>query len=105
MSSGEYLAGFAIHRELHAFVRAGIRPADALRMATINGARALNVSEKLGTIEAGKFADLLIVKGSPIQDIRNTRRVHTVIKSGIVYDSGELLKSVEDTMGPAGPVD
>lgn len=102
-STGEYLAGFAAHRELHAFVRAGITPADALKMATINGARALNVSNKLGTIEVGKFADLIIIKGNPLDDIRNTRSVHTVIKAGISYNSADLLKSVEGTMGPSGP--
>ena len=105
VSSGEYLAGFATHRELHAFVRTGIRPADALKMATINGAQALNVSDKLGTIEAGKFADLFIIKGNPVADIRSTRHVHTVIRAGIVYNSGDLLKSVEGTMGPDGPAD
>lgn len=102
-STGEYLAGFAAHRELHAFVRAGITPADALKMATINGARALNVANKLGTIEVGKFADLIIIKGNPLEDIRNTRTVHTVVKAGITYHSADLLKSVEGTMGPSGP--
>ena len=102
VSGGEYLAGFAAHRELHAMVRAGIRPADALKIATINGARALNVSDKLGTIEVGKFADLLIIKGNPLRDIRNTRTVHTVIKAGVAYDTARLLESVQGTMGPDG---
>ncbi|MCZ6837612.1 MAG: amidohydrolase family protein [Planctomycetota bacterium] len=100
VSNGEYLGGFAIHRELHAFTRAGITPADALKMATINGARALNVSDKLGSIEVGKFADLIVIKGDPLKDIRNTRNVYTVIKNGEVYDSAELLKSVEGKLGP-----
>ena len=105
VSGGEYLAGFAAHRELHAMVRAGIRPADALKIATINGARALNVSDKLGTIEVGKFADLFIIKGNPLRDIRNTRTVHTVVKAGVVYDTAGLLASVQGTMGPDGPAE
>ncbi len=105
VSGGDYLGGFAIHRELHAFVRAGIAPADALKMATINGARALNVSDKLGTIVPGKFADLCIITGDPLADIRATRNVRTVVKSGVMHDAAELLKSVEGTMGPDGPVE
>lgn len=103
VSTGEYLAGFAAHRELDAFVRAGITPADALKIATINGARALNVSDKLGSIEVGKFADLFIIRGDPLDDIRNTRNVHTVVKGGVAYDSAELLKSVEGKLGPSDP--
>ena len=72
-------------------------------MATINGARALNVSNRLGTIEAGKWADLFVTKGNPLTDIRNTHNVHTVMKGGVVYDSAALLKSVEGKLGPAGP--
>jgi imidazolonepropionase-like amidohydrolase len=102
VSTGEYLGGFAIHRELHAFVRAGIAPADALKMATINGARALGVSDRLGTIESGKLADLIVIKGDPLADIRATRMVHTVVRGGVVHDSAALLKSVEGTLGPAG---
>ena len=96
------MAGFAIHREMHAMTRAGIPAADVLKIATISGARALNVSDKLGTIEAGKFADLIVIKGDPLADITNTRNVHTVIKSGVVYNAAELLKSVVGKLGPTG---
>ena len=102
-SWGDFLSGFFWHRELEAFVRSGIPPADAIKIATLNGARALNVAEKLGTIEPGKFADLMIIKGNPLEDIRNTRMVHHVMKSGVLYDSAELLRSVEGTIGPSGP--
>jgi imidazolonepropionase-like amidohydrolase len=88
------------HRELHALVLAGIPPAAALRIGTINGARALNVSDKLGSIEVGKFADLFIVRGNPLVDIRNTRHVRTVVKAGVVYDPADLLRSVEGKIGP-----
>jgi imidazolonepropionase-like amidohydrolase len=100
---GEYVSGFAVHRELHAFVLAGIPPADALKIATINGARALNVSSYLGTIEVGKFADLVVVEGNPLVDIRNTRNTRVVMKAGIVYDPRDLLESVRGTIGPNGP--
>lgn len=103
--TGEYLGGFAAHRELHVLVRSGIPNAAALKIATINGARALNVADKLGTIEPRKFADLFIIHGNPLEEIRNTRNVHTVVKSGVAYDSAALLKSVEGTLGPSGPPD
>ena len=73
-STGEFIAGFSAHRELHTFVLAGIPPAAALKIATINGARALGVSDKLGTIEVGKLADLFVINGNPLADIKNTRQ-------------------------------
>ena len=99
-SAGEYLRGFSVHRELHVFVLAGIPPADALRMATINGARALNLGDRLGTVEPGKWADLIVVPGDPLQDITVTRGVHTVIKGGKAYRTQDLLASVEGALGP-----
>ena len=100
---GEFVSGFAVHRELHAFVLAGIPPADALKIATINGARALNVSTYLGSIEAGKFADLVVVSGNPLDDITNTRNTRLVMKAGVLYDCKELFESVRGTIGPSGP--
>jgi imidazolonepropionase-like amidohydrolase len=100
-SWGEYFTPFSVHRELHAMVLSGIPPAQALKIATINGARALNVGDLLGTIEPGKLADLFIVKGNPLQDIRNTRNVRLVIKGGNRYDAQALLESVRGTIGPA----
>ncbi|MDA2937731.1 amidohydrolase family protein, partial [Acidobacteria bacterium AH-259-A15] len=102
-STGEYLSGFSTHRELHTLVLSGIPPAAAIKIATINGARALNVSHKLGSIEPGKFADLFVVTGNPVKNIRNTRNVRLVMKSGQVYDSKALLKSVEGNLGPNSP--
>jgi imidazolonepropionase-like amidohydrolase len=102
-SRGEYLAGFSSHRELQTLVLAGIPPAAAIRIATINGARALGVGTQLGTIEPGKFADLFVVKGNPLKDIRNTRYVQMVMKSGFVYDPKALLAMAKGKIGPTGP--
>lgn len=99
-SWGEFLSGFGSHRELHVLVLSGIPPAAALKMATINGARALNVDSKLGTLEAGKFADLFVVRGNPLEDIRNTRNVRFVMKAGQLYDAAELRASVKGKLGP-----
>jgi imidazolonepropionase-like amidohydrolase len=102
-SWGQFLSGFSVHRELHSLVLAGVPPAAALRIATINGARALGVSDQLGSIEPRKWADLFIVRGDPLEDIRNTRNVRWVMKAGRLYDAPALLRSVEGKIGPAGP--
>jgi hypothetical protein len=79
-----------IHDELELLVEAGLAPADALRSATSEPARFLGRRESIGTIETGKVADLLVIDGNPLEDIRNTRRISTVVHSGIVINEHEL---------------
>lgn len=104
-SQGEYLGGFFAHREIHTWVMAGIPPAAALKIATINGARALGLGDKFGTLEAGKFADLFVVRGNPLEDIKNTRNVRMVMKGGTTFDPAQLLESVKGRMGPKDDAD
>lgn len=99
------LPGFAYHRELMAMVHAGIPAADVLRAATINGARALGVDDRLGSIETGKLADLVVVRGNPLEDITATRDIELVIKNGETYRPGELLEQAKARIGPSGPDD
>ncbi len=99
-STGLYLPGFDAHRELYNLVLAGIPPADVLRIATLNGARALNMGERLGSIDTGKWADLFVVRGNPLQDIRNTRSIRLVMKAGRIYEPQKLLQSVTGKLGP-----
>ena len=104
-SWGEYLSGFSAHRELQALVLAGIPPAAALKIGTINGARAMRMGDALGTIEAGKLADLFVVAGDPLQDITRTRHVRRVMVRGELHDAAALLASAEGRLGPATAAD
>ncbi len=99
------LPGFAYHRELLAMHYAGIDNVDILKAATINGATALGLADELGSVEAGKYADLVIVKGNPLKDIKVSRNIKLVIKQGVAHDPQALLASVVGKIGPAGPDD
>lgn len=102
-SWGEYFTPFGVHRELQVFVLAGIPPASALRFGTLNAARALGVADELGTIEEGKLADLVVLRGNPLEDIQNTRHPRVVIKDGRSYDPEVLLNQSRGQLGPNGP--
>ncbi|MBM4394400.1 MAG: amidohydrolase family protein [Deltaproteobacteria bacterium] len=83
-------AGFVLHSELAAWVEAGIPPADVLRAATIGAARYLGTDALLGTIEAGKLADFVLVDGDPVRDISAIRKTRLVAKGGTVYFPEEI---------------
>lgn len=99
-SNGNFLPGFGAHREMDALVRSGIPPAQAIKIATINGAKALGIGADHGSIEIGKSADLFVVRGNPLQDIRRTRHVRQVMTRGSLYQAGDLLDSVKGQLGP-----
>lgn len=87
--------GFSLHRELSLHTRGGISNADVLQNATRVAAQQLGQGDELGTVEAGKLADLLILDGDPLVQIDATRAVTTVIKGGVVYDPQEVLGRIE----------
>jgi hypothetical protein len=86
--------GHSLHRELELYVQAGFTPMEALQAATIVPARAMKKDKELGTIEAGKRADFLVVDGDPLADIRALRRIRVVVTGGRAYDPGALWRSV-----------
>ena len=94
-----------MHTELRVLSEAGIPNADVIRIATINGARAIGLGHQLGTIEAGKLADFFVVSGDPLEDITQTREIHTIVKNGEIFDSKRLLESVVGKLGPESAED
>jgi len=72
-------------RELEAMVNFGMPPVDALKSATSVDARVLHMGDKIGSVKAGLFADLIAVEGDPTQDISTLRKVKLVMKGGTVY--------------------
>jgi Amidohydrolase family len=88
------IAGFTLHRELENYVRAGIPPAEALRIATLVPAQVLKREEDLGTIEPGKLADFIIVDGDPTRNISDLRKVVTVVKDGRVFDPVAIYREL-----------
>jgi hypothetical protein len=80
------LHGPAIHREFELMVAAGMRPADILVAATKNGAAVMGREADLGTLQKGKYADLVILDADPLRDIRNARKIFKVIKNGVILD-------------------
>jgi hypothetical protein len=88
--------GFALHQELELLVESGLSPAAALQAATINVAKALRQERQLGSIEAGKAADLVILAADPLADIRNTRKIERVLRNGIVCDPRALLDAMPE---------
>jgi imidazolonepropionase-like amidohydrolase len=84
--------GFSLHRELELLVQAGLTPMRAIQAATKTAAEFLGKSDELGTIEAGKLADIIVVDGQPHRRIRDIRQVHTVLKNGVAVTTSEVLK-------------
>ncbi len=91
------LPGYTLHHELELYARAGIAPAEVLRMATWTPALVMGVNNDRGVIAPGKLADMILVDGDPTQNIRDINNVTTVIKGGKVYDP----KAIEKALGIA----
>jgi imidazolonepropionase-like amidohydrolase len=93
------VAGYANLRALELLVEAGFTFPEAIQVATLNGARALGMDDQVGTVEVGKRADLVLVRGDPGRDPATIRAVELVFKDGVGYDSRALFASVKGTVG------
>jgi imidazolonepropionase-like amidohydrolase len=86
----DYIAGFALHRELELDTQAGIPPAEVLKLATLGAARIMKRDAELGSITPGKLADVVLVDGNPAANISDIRKPVLVVKNGVVYRPSEL---------------
>lgn len=97
--NGGALPGFGDQRNYELLLEAEFTPAEALQIMTLNGAKVLGVEEELGSVEAGKIADLVLIDGDPVARPAEIRNVVTVFKDGVGYDSEKLIDSVEGLVG------
>src|SRR5262249_48678032 len=88
------LHGPSVFRELGLMVQAGLTPLQALRAATVNGAKAMGLERDLGTLARGKLADVLILNADPLADVQNLSRIHRVVKDGQLFAPDELMRSL-----------
>lgn len=94
-----FLPGFGNLRNFELLVEAGFTPETAIRIMTLNGARILGEAERIGSIEAGKAADLVVIRGDLTRTASEIRQVVTVFRDGVGYDSARLREAVRGRVG------
>jgi enamidase len=97
--SGGVVPGYSDQRQIELLVEAGFSPVEAISISTLNGAKYLGRDARIGSIAAGKQADLVVVLGDPAASIGDVRRVETVFKNGVGYDPQKLIDSVKGQVG------
>ena len=97
--SGATLAGYGSQQSIELLTEAGFSPIEAIRIATYNGARALGLEDKIGSIEVGKAADLVVIDGDISQHIENIRKITWVFKHGVGFNSQKIFNSVKGEVG------
>jgi Tol biopolymer transport system component len=97
--------GLGLHWELWSFVDGGMPQMDALRAVTLGGAEVLGVAGDLGSLEAGKIADMVILNADPRTDIRRSIDVYRVMKSGRLYDPDDLANRLPAGFGSPAPAE
>ena len=97
--SGGVIPGYSNQRQLELLVEAGFSPVEAIAIGTLNGAKYLGRDSRIGSIAAGKQADLVVVTGDPSTTIADVRNVDTVFKQGVGFDPAKLVDSVKGRVG------
>ena len=96
---GGILPGFGDQRGVELLVEAGFTPVDAIRIATLNGAEFEGKADSLGSLQVGKVADIVVIRGDPSANINDIEKVEIVFKDGVGYDPARLLESVRGVVG------
>jgi imidazolonepropionase-like amidohydrolase len=86
--------GDTLHRELELYVKAGMTPLEAIQAATITPARVMKLDNEVGTIEAGRRADLIVLDANPVENISNIRKIRFVVTQGRMFETAKLWQSV-----------
>lgn len=97
--AGRTIAGYGSRREIELLVEGGFTPVQAIKIATLNGAKYLNRDQTTGSVEKGKMADLVLINGDPENNISDIRKVEVVFKNGIGFDSKKIFDSVKGKVG------
>ena len=97
--NGSAMAGFGDQRNIELLVEGGFTPAEAIQIATLNGAKFLALDDRIGSIAVGKQADLMVLEGNPAKQIADVEKVRVVFKDGIGFDSAKLIESVRGQVG------
>ncbi len=96
---GGALPGYGDQRNYELLLEAGFEPEQVIQIMTLNGAKVLGISDRLGSISAGKIADLAIIEGSPDENPSDIKKVRLVFKDGRAYDSARLIEAVQGLVG------
>ncbi|MEN3332924.1 MAG: hypothetical protein V7641_2289 [Blastocatellia bacterium] len=86
--------GHSLHREIELYAKAGFTPMEAIQAATLVPARVMGLDKEVGTVEAGKRADLILIEGNPLESISNIRNVRWVVAAGRMFNPADLWQSV-----------
>jgi len=96
---GGVIPGFSDQRQVELLVGSGFTPLEAIRICTLNGATYLGRADRIGSIAAGKQADLVVLRGNPAANISDIENVELVFKQGVAYDPAKLIASVTGKVG------
>jgi imidazolonepropionase-like amidohydrolase len=97
--NGSTLAGYGSQQSIELLTNAGFSPIEAIRIATYNGAKALGLQDRIGSIEVGKAADLVVIDGDVAKDIRDIRKIVWVFKGGVGFNAQKIFASVKGEVG------
>ncbi len=97
--AGRTIAGYSDYREIELLSEGGFTPSQAIQICTLNGARYLGREKSIGTVSAGKKADLVLIDGDIRTAIKNIRKTEVVFKNGIGFDSPKIFASVKEKIG------
>jgi imidazolonepropionase-like amidohydrolase len=90
------IPGYSVHEEMAIWQEAGIPPADILRSATLVPVRFMGMQDRLGSIEEGKTASMILLRGNPLDDVRNAQQVEGIFLRGMYFNRNDLDGLLEE---------